>query len=251
MNDLEESALRRALGPYAALPVEILPVTESTNLYLKTAARQGTLGPRLAVADRQTGGRGRLGRSFQSPGGMGLYMSLLLPMPAGGPPVTVTAAVAVCLAMEETTGLAPKIKWVNDLFLRGKKVCGILAEGAENQVVVGIGVNVRTPEGGFPGVPVAGALDTDIRRDALAGRIAAHLLRLLETGDGPSILAAYRARMPLIGATVTYTRGDETKTARILGVDADGGLTVDCGGQTETLRAGEISLGSDQFASLL
>lgn len=250
MNDLQESALRRALGPYGGLPVEILPVTESTNLYLKTAARQGTTGPRLVIADRQTGGRGRLGRAFQSPGGTGLYMSLLLPLP-GGPPVTITAAVAVCLAIEETTGLAPKIKWVNDLFLRGKKVCGILAEGVENQVVVGIGVNVRTPDGGFPGVSVAGALEADVRRDVLTGRIAAHFLHLLETGDDPAILAAYRARMPLVGATITYTRGNETKTARILGVDADGGLTVDCGGQTETLRAGEISLGSDQFASLL
>lgn len=251
MSDLEESVLRRALGAYDALPVEILSVTESTNLYLKTEARQGAAGPRLVLADRQTGGRGRLGRSFQSPVGTGLYMSLLLPMPAGGPPVTITAAVAVCLAIEELTGLSPKIKWVNDLFLRGKKVCGILAEGVENQVVVGIGVNVRTPEGGFPGAPIAGTLEADVRRDALAGRIAAHFLHLLETGDASAILAAYRARMPLIGATVTYTRGDAIKTARILGVDADGGLTVDCGGQTETLRAGEISLGSDQFASLL
>ena len=146
-----------------ALPVTLFDVTDSTNLRLKEMCRSGDKRLQLLCADHQTAGRGRLGRSFLSPEKTGVYMSLLLPLPKDDLPLTIRAAVAVCRAVEEVTGKHLLIKWVNDLFLNRKKVCGILAEGVEDMAVLGIGLNVKMPRGGFPGVPVAGALDRKIK----------------------------------------------------------------------------------------
>lgn len=237
-----DNALSRRLGIPALCSGEV----DSTNLRLKEAARAWALTPPcLLIAERQTMGRGRLGRSFLSPEG-GLYMSLLLPQTQK--PVTVLAAVAACGAIEELTALQPKIKWVNDLFLRGRKVCGILAEGLENAVVLGIGVNLKTPEGGFPGVTVAGALETDVPPDALAACITEKMLALLAAPDDAAALAAYRERMMLIGRDIHFEQDGQTKNARVLGVDDAGGLTVQMeNGERRTLRSGEVTLSSDQF----
>ena len=237
-----DDALSRRLG----IPVLRSGEVDSTNLRLKEAARAGALTPPcLLIAERQTMWRGRLGRSFLSPEG-GLYMSLLLPQTRR--PVTVLAAVAVCEAIEELTGPEPKIKWVNDLFLRGRKVCGILAEGLESAIVLGIGVNLKTPECGFPGVPVAGALETDVPPDALAACITERMLALLAAPDDAAALAAYRERMMLIGRDIRFSQDGQTKNARVLGVDDAGGLTVQMeNGARQTLRSGEVTLSSDQF----
>ena len=128
-----EEAIRRALGSkWERIPVRLLSETDSTNLRLKEWFREGQIAPPyLLTADSQTAGRGRLGRRFVSPPGTGLYMSLLASPPSGTDCglITILAAVAVCRAIEEMTDLRPRIKWVIDLFVRGKKVCGILAEG--------------------------------------------------------------------------------------------------------------------------
>lgn len=235
------------------LPFAHLLQTDSTNLRIKEAVRQGEiLAPFLLLADRQSMGRGRLGRSFVSPEG-GLYMSLLLrpaaPWEAGR--VTLAAAVAVCRAIEELTGLFLKIKWVNDLFLHGKKVCGILAEGVGEMVIIGIGVNLVTPPGGFPHeAGPAGALDAGVDRFALAERISAHLLDDAERLHSPAILADYRARMPLVGRDISYTERGIEKHARVLGVAEDGGLMVSHAAGIQVLRSGEVSLGSAAFSDL-
>ena len=237
-----DEALSRRLG----IPVLRAEETDSTNLRLKEAYRAGTLTPPcLLIAERQTMGRGRLGRSFLSPAG-GLYMSLLLSMTQK--PVTVLAAAAVCGAAEDATGRSLRIKWVNDLFLNGKKVCGILAEGLENAVVLGIGLNLKTPKEGFPGVPIAGALETDVPPEALAEGITRRLLALLAAPDDTEALNAYRSRMMLTGLDIHYEKNGQTKSALVLGVDDAGGLMVmGEDGRTETLRSGEVTLSSDQF----
>ena len=237
-----DEALSRKLG----IPVVRAEETDSTNLRLKEAYRAGTLAPRcLLIAERQTMGRGRLGRSFLSPIG-GLYMSLLLKWTQK--PVTVLAAAAVCRAVEDATGQKLKIKWVNDLFLNGKKVCGILAEGLENAVVLGIGLNLKAPEEGFPGAPIAGALETDVPPEALAEGITRRLLALLAAPDDTEALNAYRSRMMLTGRDIRYEKNEQIKNARVLGVDDAGGLMVmGEDGRTETLRSGEVTLSSDQF----
>ena len=157
MNHLEEIIHKSMGSRWADVPVQALSETDSTNTRLKEWAREGRIAaPYVLTADSQTAGRGRLGRRFVSPPGTGLYMSILIAPPKNtdAGKITVLAAVAVCRTIHELTGLQPKIKWVNDLFLRGKKVCGILAEKINEGVIVGIGINVESPPGGFP--PEAG-----------------------------------------------------------------------------------------------
>lgn len=248
--------LRAALGEKrGGVEVCLLPETDSTNLRLKAWYRAGRIAPPyLLLAESQTAGRGRLGRSFVSPPGTGLYMSLLAAMPDGADAgrITILAAVAVCRAIEELTDLRPKIKWVNDLFVNGRKVCGILAEGVGSGVVIGVGVNLLPPPGGFPKeAGLAGALARDVDASTLAGRIAAHLLNGLENPQDPSIIAAYRARMPLIGQPIRYTQDGQTKSARVTGVDDDGGLMILGENGPDTLRCGEVTLGSEALARIM
>ena len=128
--------------------VKRVEITESTNADLKAEARAGAPIGRVIVADRQSGGRGRMDRAFSSAEG-GLYMSLLLPLdnPSYAGLVTTFAAVAVARAVESLFELEVGIKWVNDLLVDGKKICGILAEGVPTEygyrVVLGIGVNLQ------------------------------------------------------------------------------------------------------------
>ncbi len=242
---LKEEKILQVLG--FDLPVTCLDVTDSTNLRLKERCRAGDRRVQLLCADSQTAGRGRLGRTFLSPEGTGIYMSLLLPLRSDDLPLTIRAAVAVCRAVEEVCGLSLKIKWVNDLFLQGKKVCGILAEGVENMAVLGIGLNVNMPENGFPGVPVAGALNTDADRETLVGRMAFHVLKMLEE-QPESCLSFYRERMLLLGKDITFLQSGQEKNARVLGVDDKGGLMVQTDGGMEILRTGEVSIGSHQVS---
>lgn len=244
---LKEEKIRRALG--VDLPLTCLDVCDSTNLRLKEMCRSGDKRVQLLCADSQTNGRGRLGRSFHSPEGTGIYMSLLLPLPKDALPLTIRAAAAVCRAVEEVTGQTLHIKWVNDLFLRGKKVCGILAEAVENMAVLGIGLNVKMPENGFPQVPIAGALEAECEREMLIGRIAFHVMRTLAE-DKNSILSFYRERMLLTGKEISFNQSGQERVARVLGVDDMGGLMVQTKGGTEILRTGEVSIGSNQLAAL-
>lgn len=251
---LDAAALRRAMGDMApGTAVETADTVDSTSLRLKEAARAGRIRPPyLLIAGRQTAGHGRLGRRFVSPEG-GLYMSLLAPAPedAGPEKITLLAAVAVCRAIEETAGLRPGIKWVNDLFLNGKKVCGILAEGTAAGAVIGIGINLLPPPGGFPPeAGPAGALGVAADRNLLAGRIAAGILRGLKDPDDPAILAAYRERMFLTGRRVRYRFEGKECAGLVLGVADDGGLIVSDEAGERVLRSGEVTLGSQLFSRL-
>lgn len=244
---LNREKILTALGK--AFPVTCLDVTDSTNQRLKEICRGGDRRPQLLCADAQTAGRGRLGRSFLSPEKTGVYMSLLLPLPEGELPLTIRAGAAVCRAVEETCRLHLSIKWVNDLFLSGKKVCGILAEGVEGMAVLGIGLNVTLPKDGFPGVPIAGALQTDIPREILIGRIAFHVLHALQEAPD-SVLSLYRERMLLRGKEITYRQNGQEKNARVLGVDDRGGLMVEGAWGKQTLRTGEVTIGSHHLSAL-
>ncbi|MBR0407511.1 MAG: biotin--[Clostridia bacterium] len=254
MNQPKE-IIRQAMGRrWADIPVQALPETDSTNTRLKEWAREGKIAaPYLLTADCQTAGRGRLGRRFVSPLGTGLYMSILVSPPENtdSGKITILAAVAVCQAINELTGLQPKIKWVNDLFLRGKKVCGILAERIDQGVIVGIGVNLKTPPDGFPPeASIAGALDADINRFALAGTIARYFLDGMEKLDTDDAITYYRAHMPLIGQTIRYPQNGQEKNALVTGVADDGGLVIQNDSGFHILRTGEVSLGSQGFEGL-
>ena len=213
----------------------------STNDTLKEMARSGAEDRTLIVADRQTGGKGRLGRSFSSPADTGLYMSLYLKTPSAmaALEMTIASACAVCAAIGELTDHAPVIKWVNDVYLEGKKVCGILCEKAGEGVVIGIGINVRTPRDGFPEAirNTAIAIDRDISRDVLCAAVARHLITFAE--DHAAAMSYYRQKMFLIGKTVVY----QGEPLLVIGVDDDGALLVrDGDGIERRLFTGEVSL---------
>ena len=136
--------------------VVYLPDVDSTNTYAKSAAEHGLPDRTLVTADRQTSGKGRRGRSFSSPGGVGIFMTLLLKPdipPLKASMLTLPAGMAVCQALREITGIPAMIKWPNDIVVNGKKVCGILTEMSTEEdairyVVVGIGINANTTD--FP-----------------------------------------------------------------------------------------------------
>ncbi len=220
-----------------------LEETDSTNRVAKDLARQGAPHGTAVLAGRQTSGRGRLGRAFFSPEG-GLYLSVILyPQcpPEDRALMTPMAAVAVCRALEQVCGVSPGIKWVNDLYLGGKKLCGILCEGCGDAVIVGIGLNLRTPERGFPADIPAAALDTPVDRQALAEAIRQ---QLLQPGD---FLTEYREKCLLLEKTVTVHPVSGTPyEACARDIDSRGRLVVESCRGREALDSGEVSVRFDQ-----
>lgn len=148
------------------IPISFYHSLPSTNTTAKNLIASGEKGTRIVIANQQTAGRGQYGRSFHSPESHGIYMSFILDnthsrwQPTA---FTIYAAVCVAKAIEDVANKTPTIKWVNDIFLDGKKVCGILTEtidSAPHTVVVGIGMNVTSPATGFPPdiADIAGAI---------------------------------------------------------------------------------------------
>ena len=233
--------------------------TDSTNNYAKKLAMSGEAHHgTLITANHQTAGRGRRGHSFESPAGTGLYMSLLLrPDYDAGKfqMITIADAVAVCLAVEDlypdargNTG----IKWVNDVYLWGRKVAGILTEavtgfesGEIESVITGIGINVSTRKFGSEASEIAGAIFTDgniaFGRDELCARIADYIMSFAENLDDPAIIQAYRERSILTGKNITYILDDNKHYGHVEGIDDTGGLVIlNDDGKRETLRSGEV-----------
>lgn len=240
--------------------LELLSETDSTNTYAKERARLGAEHFHTVIAERQTCGRGRLGRSFYSPKGTGLYMTVIL-RPEGFTEertrsLTTMAAVAVCEAIEAVCGKEAVIKWVNDVFADGKKVCGILTEASfsleESRLqyaIVGIGVNILAPKDGFPPElsDIAGAVfetDTADARCRLCAEILNRFSFYLEKDD-TSYADEYRKRCFVIGKRVTvHSLGsDEVKAATAIDVDDRCRLCVEYeNGERELLSSGEISV---------
>lgn len=239
------------ITPYLPSSVSLLTydLTDSTNLRVKEYARSGGELPVLIVASGQTAGRGRLGRSFYSPEGTGVYFSLgfIAEAPESVAALTGAAAVAVSRAIAAATGLDPKIKWVNDIYLNGGKVCGILAESVPRPegllVIVGIGVNLTTevfPEG-FSNP--AASLGVDGIAEELVGRTVAELDGLMQLGTA-AFIDEYRARSFVPGHFVTLlSPGADPVSAHALAISDDCGLIVRLEDGTETtLRTGEVSV---------
>lgn len=232
----------------------------STNTALKELANRGERAGLALVAGRQTAGRGRMGRSFFSPEDSGVYLSLLLrpALPAAeAVRITACAAVAAAETLEELSGRRLQIKWVNDLLLDGKKVCGILTEaaldcesGQLHYAVVGIGVNVLAPAGGFPAElrDRAGAVFSERTLPELRCRVAAGILnRLWRSCGGTGIeddFAAYRDRSLVLGREVELlSPGREPEPARVLALERDYALLVRLADGTERrLQSGEVRL---------
>ena len=230
--------------PYTVTVAEEIP---STNTALKKRAMAGAPEGATLIAARQTGGRGRLGRQFHSPEG-GLYLSTLL-RPDDAVGITCRAAVAAARAIESLCGAKIDIKWVNDLYVNGRKVAGILAEGVFapdgtlSAVVLGIGINVGAMD--FPAAltSIATSLGNEGFHLAPEDLAAAFLNGLTQVLCADiSVMEEYRRRNLVLGREVTVLRGGETYTAVAQSITDNGHLVVCTADGVTALSSGEVSL---------
>lgn len=251
--------------------ITVLEKTVSTNNDAKALEVWDT--PCIIVADEQTGGRGRLGRSFFSPAGKGLYMSIAFrpDFQLDRAMLTTTmSAVAVCRAIEKVSGLHPKIKWVNDIFLNDKKICGILTEAESNfengmidKIIVGIGVNCF--ESFFPEEinEIATYIQNPLRnfsRSELCAAIVNEFFNLMNNFNKTTMIREYKSKSFILGEKImiynravarTLGRPAEREAdgikARAIDIDENGGLVVEFlegrrSREMDTLTTGEISI---------
>lgn len=235
--------------------IYVYKTLESTNLTAKKMAVDGAEKNTVVIANEQTNGRGRLGRKFYSPSDTGLYISIILrPGVKGDLAVlyTTAASVEVCRAIEKVCGVYPQIKWVNDIYLNGKKICGILTEAVMDfesamveSLIVGIGVNVGA--GAFPEdvAEIAGAIsnggEKKFSRNTLAAEIINGVAGIESKLSSGGYIDEYKRRSMVIGKRIRIVGTGETVTAK--DIDDMGGLVVENdGGEIKTLSTGEISI---------
>jgi BirA family biotin operon repressor/biotin-[acetyl-CoA-carboxylase] ligase len=239
--------------------VSVFQEITSTNDVLKKLAVTEHVGEGTTiVSDYQTGGKGRLGRSFYSPKGTGLYLSMLL-RPTGTVVdnliLTAQAAVAVYRAVKKTLGIELAIKWVNDLYLNGRKVCGILSEGQTSlesghleYVIVGIGVNLYEPEKGFPEEirNRAGSIlgrpseCREVDRNLLAAEIIREFYALAKEKQ---LASDYIERNMVPGHEILVIDGKGQRKAKALRIMPDGQLEIEEEDHSvHTLVYGEVSV---------
>ncbi len=253
MDHVTEAAIRQHL--HTAMfgrDLHVAAVLPSTNLTARELAQGGAPEGAVVVAAAQTAGRGTRSRSFFSPQG-GVYMSIILrPQDADGCLITSCAAIAVARAIERLCPLSVQVKWVNDLYVGGRKLCGILTEAGFtpdntlDYVVLGIGVNVAAVD--FP--PDIAAIAASLGNEGCTVERAALIAAILEEweiayadiGSG-AFLAESRARSCVLGRRVTVTRGSEQFTATARDINDRGHLLVETDdGDTVALLSGEVSI---------
>lgn len=235
----------------------VLPETDSTNNYAKELASGGAVHGTVVIAEKQTGGKGRLGRRFESPSGSGLYTSVIVRPTfdiSFAPLITSAAAVVVAEAVEKLCGHETAIKWVNDIYMNGRKICGILTEATldlESKkldcAVIGIGINVL--ESDFPEELKTKATsiesETGIRldRNKLCGELLGRLEYYLDRIESRGHLENYRKREMLTGNMITATVGNETISGHALRIDNNADLVILTEDGTERkLNSGEATL---------
>lgn len=252
--------------------VQVFDVIDSTNNYAK--ALGDVIVPTLIVANEQTKGRGRLGRSFYSPSSKGIYMTIAFEPDFGidkAMLITSLTAVAVCKAFEETVGVGPKIKWVNDIYLQEQKVCGILTEAESNfetgtisKIIVGIGINCFEQE--FPDEIKDKATyiktpQKDYDRNQLIASVVNKFFELTDNFDRVKLLRDYKSRSMILGQPILIygtnhsalpENGGRGIKARAIDIDENGGLVVEylegvMSRQMETITSGEVTVRKDYY----
>ncbi len=196
----------------------------------------------VIVAKSQTEGRGRGDKSFFSPRG-GIYMSAVMPKTELS---TIRTATAVLRSIERLSRDKPSIKWVNDIFISGKKVCGILLEGGENGTVCGIGINIKRKR--FPKEikHIAGSVKLFWKKEVLIKDILKEL-SLVWNADKEAVLREYESRLFMLGERVEYQKNGERKSGIAKGINGVGNLIVKTDGGEDILNSGEISLEKHQL----
>ena len=260
-NDIfSTKAIEKHLPQNSVFQCEVHKEVSSTNDLARIYAHQGASEGLVVIAENQSGGKGRLGRKFHSPTGTGIYMSLLLrpTIPSTDSlSITTAAAVAVARAIEKVTGEKARIKWVNDIFCRKKKVCGILTEasfslegGHLEYAILGIGVNVMEPVDGFPKElqGIAGSVLTSAQnipevRSMLVANILQEFWGYYQNLSKKEFLQEYRERSLIIGKDIWVVNGEDVVPAQALSINDACELEVAYkDGTHEVLSCGEVSI---------
>ena len=241
------------------LDIIVLKTVDSTNNYAKTLAQQGAKEGTIIISEEQTAGKGRLGRKFYSPASSGICMSIIVrPKMSIQKSLMITTATAVIVskAIEKISYLSTEIKWVNDIYAQGKKLCGILTEasidcetGGLEYAIVGIGINVSTVKDSFPDdiKDIATSIypHQQVRpiRSALIGEILTQFFNELESfGEGVH-MSEYRQRSMLIGEEINVISADKITPAHVIDIDDDAKLIVRYeNGEISELSSGEVSV---------
>ena len=239
------------------LNTTIFDELDSTNNYLKKSGSTGEKENKLVIALSQTGGRGRMGRSFYSPNGTGIYFSLLLHPEFSAEKslfLTVMAAVSVAETVMKYNINDVKIKWVNDIYIDGKKVCGILTEGAVNcnkmldYAVVGIGINVIAPENDFPDdiKDIATAIFQGNTEENIKEKIVADVVNRffsMYNGHDNDYVKRYKEYSYLTGKEINIISGENIRPATVIDITDDCHLLVkNEKGEIEEISSGDVSV---------
>ena len=232
---------------------------DSTNTKAKQLAREGAPHGTVLIAGHQTGGRGRMGRTFQSPEGQGVYLSVIL-RPNCDPTqlmhLTCAAGVAMMDAVEAVSGIHPQVKWINDLVIGTKKLGGILTEmsvdkGMVDYAIIGIGINCLQQAADFPKeiANLATSLSLSAEKSVPPERLSAAMVEALWKLDPvlftekAQIMANYRANCITLGKDIQVIRGDSVRPGKACDLDEDGGLWVSYpDGTQECVSSGEVSV---------
>jgi len=221
----------------------------STNDIAGAMADRGAAEGLVVLADRQTAGRGRLGRSWVSPSGAGIYVSVVLrPSTTVATLLTIAAGVAIAEGITSATGLAPHVKWPNDVHVSGRKLAGILAEGAVGHVVLGIGINVQSAAYPADVASRATSIEAELSRPVDRGLVLAECLvalasryRELQDGRGRRVVDAWRSRAAsMLGRRVEWESAGIQQVGLAENIDDDGALIVKVGASTQKVRSGEV-----------
>lgn len=237
----------------------VLSSVESTNSFVRDKANAGEKEGYLVISNEQTSGRGRFGKKFYSPNESGLYLSLLL-RPKNytakrATRITTMAAVAMCKAIEDVSDKKPQIKWVNDIIIGGKKVCGILTEASFNLesnmldfVILGVGINIYNPTDGFPSEleNIAGVIfekQQDDLKNKITGKFINHFMRYYNNEDDNNYTSEYRSYSLMIGKRIEVLSDGKKRTAVVNEIDNDCRLSVTYeDGEKSILSYGEVHI---------
>ena len=241
---------------YKDITIEVYETVTSTNTLLKQRGHRQAPHGLVIAAETQTAGRGRMSRDFYSPDRTGVYFSILLRpslSPADSLLITTAAAVACARVLEQISGKKAGIKWVNDIYIDGKKVCGILTEaslanGRIDFAVLGIGINLYMPKNGFPEElkSKAGSVfeteSSDLRAKLIA-EILNNFLSLYETIEKREFIEEYRQRSILDNLPIHVIKQDSVTPATALYIDEELRLVVRyLDGKIEALSSGDVSI---------
>ncbi len=237
--------------------IHYFPVTDSTNLQAKRLALLGAPHGTVVLAGAQTAGRGRMGRTFQSDSGMGVYLSLVLrphAMPKDLMHLTCAVAVAMCKAIRQCAGFCPDIKWINDLVYEKRKLGGILTElvlQEDTAAIIGIGINCLQAPGDFPCSlqDLAGSLSMFSPQPVEPTRLAVAMIEALYEMDGmllpgqAAIMEEYRRRCITLHQEVSLLRDGQVLRGYAEDIEEDGALLISfADGHKEAVQSGEVSV---------